>query len=463
MKVAPGVETAFSSLSRTLHAMAQQTEAACLLETGAMYGKRLLLRPDSGDPIFAGFRPGVFSLYFGDAPIAHFDREGRWQRAFLAGTHYLKGLDGTVQAIDRVREEASLVLKRRTLSYAEATDLDAQIRALALGALDEFNAGRLARQTPPAPTSVVSDDELRDTLEQVAGWDAAAWFAHRERHVATYGPLPILPPDAQAAVVLQATLGHVGGIAFGLGAAADHAVRTPEEFADHARAVRRLLGGRLLQSRTAFLAGADALRQVPETVAAYFEAVAAAFPIDAERVRRRGRNAPDADAHVEGIDAFLDDFTAPPAGWPDWRALCDRHLRRVTLGVESGAPEVRTLYRKHWKNDDLHALVTHLKDAGLGVGLMVLVDAGGIEHAGRHLSATAELVGTLPLGAGDLVSLLDASEVCDPALGPEETGFTPLTGAPWDGQQAELRQLLLPLRSERGVKVAPCSLEKQPW
>ena len=60
--------------------MAEQTEAACLLQTGAMYGRRVLLRPGSGDPIFAGFRPGVFSLYFGDDPIYHFDREGRWQR-----------------------------------------------------------------------------------------------------------------------------------------------------------------------------------------------------------------------------------------------------------------------------------------------------------------------------------------------------------------------------------------------
>src|SRR5690348_4085166 len=103
--------------------MALQTEAACLLDNGAMYGKRALFRPESGDPIFAGIRPGVFSLYFGDAPIYHFDREGRWQRAFVGGTHYLKGLDASVQAIDRVREGENLVLKRRGLGYAESSDL----------------------------------------------------------------------------------------------------------------------------------------------------------------------------------------------------------------------------------------------------------------------------------------------------------------------------------------------------
>ena len=57
------------------------TEAACLLEQGASYRRRIGLKPraTSGDPIFAGFKQGAFSLYFGDAPIYHFDLEGRWQ------------------------------------------------------------------------------------------------------------------------------------------------------------------------------------------------------------------------------------------------------------------------------------------------------------------------------------------------------------------------------------------------
>jgi hypothetical protein len=443
--------------------MAQQTEAACLLETGATYGKRLLLHPDSGcgDPIFAGFRPGVFSLYFGDAPIYHFDREGRWQRAFVAGTHYLKGLEGSVQAIDRVREGDNLVLKRRTLGYTEASDLDARVRATAIDVLDALGAGRLIPQRPPGSTPALSIDELRDALEQVVVWDAAAWFAHRERYVEAYGPLPFLPPDAQAALVLQATLGHEGGVAFGRAAASDHAVRTPGELAAHTGAVRRLLGRRLLQCRTIFLAGGDALRQGPETTRAYLETIAAAFPIDPESTRRRSRTTSDPDEPLAGIDAFLDDFTTPPAGWPDWRQLRSRHLRRVSLGVESGAQDVRALYQKHWVNDDLRTMVGELKAAGVGVGVLLLVDAGGIEHAAQHVAATAELVNELPLGTGDLVALLDANEVRDPALSAGALGFTSLLGTRWAAQQAELKRLLLPVRTQRGAKIAPYSLEKQ--
>ena len=60
--------------------MAQMTEAACLLHSGALYALRRGFRTPSGDDVFVGVKPGAFSIYFGDAPIYHFDLEGRWLR-----------------------------------------------------------------------------------------------------------------------------------------------------------------------------------------------------------------------------------------------------------------------------------------------------------------------------------------------------------------------------------------------
>src|SRR5438874_505924 len=99
--------------------MEHETEAACLLRTGARYTRRIGLRA-GGDLIFAGIKRGAFSLYHDDEPIYHFDLEGRWQRAYIAGVHYRKALDGSIDAIDRSREETGLVLHRRALSFAEA-------------------------------------------------------------------------------------------------------------------------------------------------------------------------------------------------------------------------------------------------------------------------------------------------------------------------------------------------------
>lgn len=440
--------------------MAHETEAACLLETGALYGTRLMLRPSQGDPIFAGFKPGAFSLYFGDEPIYHFDREGRWQRAFVAGTHYLKGLDATVQAIDRVREGENLVLRRRTLAYAESSDLDAQVRSAALDTLDALGSDDVERVEPPSRARPLSADSLRDILERIASWDASAWFAHREKYLAAYGPLPFLPPDIQNALVLQATLGHPGGLVFGGGTAASHYVRSETEFADHVRAVASLLGERVLQCRAVFLAGSDVLRRPVRDVIGYLEAIARVFPLAPPGDgRRRARDSNEAAPRLEGVHAFLDDPSSPRPARDDWRRYRELHLRRVSVGVESGDPSIRRLYRKDWRNDDLAALIGDLKDAGIGVGLIALVGAGGAEHAERHLEATADLINALELGPGDLVSLIDADEIRDPVQGPG--GFTPLTGPRWADQQTRFKQALLPIKTRRGAKVAPYSLEKQ--
>ena len=152
------------------------SEAACLIEQGATYRRRVGLQPSPGhgDPIFAGFKPGAFAVYFGDAPYYHFDLDGRWQRAFANGTHFLKALDGSVQSIDRVREGPSMVLKRSTLSCARASDFDSQVRSMALALIALLETGQLARIEPTAPrATAVAPDELRDFLKTISRWDTA--------------------------------------------------------------------------------------------------------------------------------------------------------------------------------------------------------------------------------------------------------------------------------------------------
>jgi hypothetical protein len=418
--------------------MAHVTEAACLLESGAKYPERIGLRPSNGDPIFAGFKQGAFSLYFGDDPIYHFDLEGRWQRAFVAGTHYLKGLDTTTQAIDRVREGDNLVLKRRTLSIAEASKFDARVRATALELIAALDAGRLDRVSPPPKAEPLDFDKLRRFLEQVARWDASAWSSHRTEYDATYGPLPFVPPHGINAILLQATLGDESGRSFGGGQGGEYHVRSPEEFEEHVRRVFRLLGRRVEQCRDVFLAGSDVLRQPPDAVSAYLERVPAAG----------------------AIQAFLEDFRAPRPDRATWQRWSELNLRRITLGVESGDPGIRGLYGKVWQDEDLQTLVADLRASELIIGLIVLVGAGGAEHAGRHVEATADLIQSLDLGPGGFAALVDAHELCDLEQGPA-LGVTPLSLQARLDQLATLRERLGSRRTGRKVKVVPYSLEKQ--
>ncbi|MBX6312990.1 MAG: hypothetical protein IRY99_08765 [Isosphaeraceae bacterium] len=439
--------------------MAHETEAACLLRSGALYAQRLGLRSASGSLIFAGRKRGAFSLYCDDEPIIHFDLEGRWQRAFLGGVHYLKALDGTVAAIDRVREGPSLVLHRRALDFAATSDLDASIRSLALDLIERLNSGHLAVIPPPEPAQPITTEDLLDLLERVSRWDAAAWFAQREKYLDTYGPLPFLPPEAQQSVLLQATLGHARGLAFGGAVPAEFYARTGPEFEQHARIVTGLLGRRILQCNAVFLAGPDVLRQPLENVEAYLRTIAAVFPLDRGPAPQRPRDLPEDRPSLGGVVAFLDDFTPPRPDRGAWDRLRALGLRRVSLGIESGSPRVRALHGKAWGDESLRTLVSDLKEAGISARPVLLIGAGGRAFAEDHVKASADLLNSLPMDREDIVYLVDAAELVEPSTCDPETA--PLTGPARAQQLSELKQRLAPLRNLRGAKVVPYSLEKQ--
>lgn len=431
--------------------MAHVTEAACLLQSGALYGRRLGLRPGAGDEVFAGFKPGAFSLYFGDEPYFHFDLEGRWQRALVEGIHYLKSLDNTVQAIDRVREGTSLVLHRRTLGPAEARALDERIRTTATGLRDAFLTGKLATLPPPAASRPIDRDDLVDMLGRIGGWDVAAWSDHAALHDATYGPMPFLPPDCQHAVVVQATSDPSGRVGFGRADQPRRDELAAADFPGHLARVNQLLRGRISQCRSVFLAGPGALRRPMGDVLATFDAILSAFRVDPSAPRPRAADFDDRNHTLDGIHTFLDRFEAPLPDRDGWRELRTRHLVRVHLGIESGDPEIRARFGRTWANAELRDLVADLKAAGLGVGVIVLTGLEG----DAHVEATAALLESLTLGAGDLVSLVDAAQFGGEAgegLRDESGRFE---------QAAALKSSLATVRSARGFKVANYSLEKQ--
>ncbi|MHB1560278.1 MAG: hypothetical protein ACYC61_22735 [Isosphaeraceae bacterium] len=433
--------------------MEHRTEAACLLETGALYRERVGLTrsDDPGGLVFAGFKQGAFSLYFGDEPIYHFDREGRWQRAFLDGRHYLKGLDGKVYAIDRPREGANMVLHRTKLTPGQTAELDERIRRVAVDLTATIGSGRLQRHEPPAGSvRPLGNAGLLEFLARIGRWDAVAWKAQDDRYRAIYAPLPFLPPECQNAVVVQATKGRRTAGIFVASPAGEPLIRTPEAFEQHTCEVAGLWGKRLLQARVVYLSDSTVLHQPAEWVNQYLEAIGRTFPIRAEVEPGMAR--------IDGVHLFLDDFRGLEIGPGDWRGFIERGLVRLNLGVESGFPETRSFYQNAWSDDELRATVVAAKAAGLGISVLTFVGAGGVRYAEDHVASTARLLASLDLARGDFVFLLDENELGERRV--DEAVFEPLRGAAWSDQQSRLKKALEPLRA-RGIKVLPYTMEKQ--
>ena len=322
-----------------------RTEAACLLEQGALLppADRPQTAWDRGRSDFRRVQArGIFPLFWRCADF-HFDLEGRWQRAFLENIHYLKGLDATIHAIDRVREGPNLVLKRRTLRRPRPPTSTPRVRSTALELIAGLDAGSLGRIESTSPQAQpLGSDDLRAFLERIGSWDSAAWLAHRERYVRTYGPLPFLPPECQNAVVLQATLGHATGVGFaGARRRTGHRhARSPSLTATHTTWPRSGAGGSCKaitcswREATCFINPSRRSRPVTN-------AIGQTFPIE-PRTREAPRIAPDDQTSLVST-ASTRSWTISPVR-PDrdgWRDLAARGLiadqPRGRIGRPGGA------------------------------------------------------------------------------------------------------------------------------
>jgi hypothetical protein len=165
---------------------------------------------------------------------------------------------------------------------------------------------------------------------------------------------------------------------------------------------------------------------------------------------------------LDGVYALLDRPDTPHRA-EDWARLAAAGLRHVDIGVVSGSAGVRALHNVPWDARNLTALIEALHAAGVGVGLILPIGAGGLGHDDAHRRDSAALLSTLPLVAGNIVYLIDLHELAgDGTAGAlSSRGATPMDDASRVAQMAALREDLRPLRADRKVKIVPYSLDKQ--
>lgn len=411
------------------------TEAECLLRSGAMYRNRVGLLPSlgGGELIFVGAKPGGVSIFVGDAPIYHFDLEGRWQRAYLDDRHYLKALDTSVMAVERVREDKNLVLVRRTLPFEEAVDVDARVRDAAIDLAERVALGKAQAVAPPADISTFPTGELLDFLDRVAAWDASAWFRHRERFSKVYGPWPVLAPDAAQPIVLQASVGQRFSPGLGGKPGHEHLALSVDEFRAHVAAVGELWGRRIEQTREIQLAGPDVVARPAEEVEALLQTIARALPMGEPNSRSARR-----------IRAVVEEGQGPPSHpLAVWKRFRELRLSRVDIAIESLAPSVREQLGRPETPWDVATLWATLGEAGLERGLILLTGLNSPEH----LTLAIRFLEGLDLQTSDLIALLDAREmgsVSEPLLLDPPAALQ---------QRLEFKQAIEPLRQRHRFKV----------
>jgi radical SAM superfamily enzyme YgiQ (UPF0313 family) len=355
-------------------------------------------------------QPGATVLSPARDEVLSLDLEGRPRTYFVRGRTYKRSLASELFG----RRTVAGVRRRWRVPDAEATGLFARAAEVVATASAEAGAVVPSARRP----------EFVARLERARSWTPDRLRAERERFLATYAPIAILPPDQYGAVVLQASFGCSWNRCTFCSFYQDRAfeVRSTADFAAHVSGVRGLLGRDAAARRGVFLADGNALVLANARLQPIFEAARAAFP-------------------GQPLAGFVDVFSGERKPASDWRELRELGLARVAIGVETGHDPLLAYLNKPGGADQAATFVAQLKAAGLAVQVILMAGVGGQRFAVGHLRDSARLLARLPLDARDVVYL--SPFVVQPgsayAARAEAEGLAPLSPTELTAQLADLR------------------------
>jgi len=341
--------------------------------------------------------------------VVSLDLEGRPVSWFREGSTFKRALGSDVvgrRTEGGVRRRWRLTADEATAHFARAHAVTAAARATASVFPDARGA------------------ELTERLDRALAWTPERLHAERDRFLAAYAPISILPPDQYGAVVLQATFGCSWNRCTFCSFYQDRAfeVRPTATFEAHVHAVQDLLGRDADARRSVFLADGNALVLANARLEPIFAAARAAFP-------------------ARPLAGFVDVFSGERKAPADWRELADLGLRRVAIGVETGHDPLLAYLNKPGGAAAAVEFAATLKAAGLSLSLIFMVGVGGRRFAEGHLRDSVRLLQQLPLDADDIVYLSPFVVQAGSAYAARAAteGLEPLTSDEERAQRAALR------------------------
>lgn len=398
------------------------------------------------DRLLIGETLGSYSLVISPQATLTFDRARRPMGFYENGLYTARGLNGQCLEKKWVWSDAQETRRHiRALSEPERDALKQRFLTLIslcrtkLPELGETNRLRYCVRGRETPADIFAMETFVDFLTQGV---QKAWTTDPAHFARVWRPIGILPPDQYLALVLQVT----EGCAWNQCAFCDFyhgrpsRVRSLDEIRRHADEAERFFGAALSGRCSIFLGDANAFQAPPELLIPVAEELAVRFPQLAE---------PQADG-IGGLYSFAEAERLAAWTQADLQALARAGYRRAYLGVETGSNDLRRALRKPATAETVAASSLKLKSAGISVGLIVLLGAGGHENADAHVRETAELLRDINLGPGDLLyfSPLIAGPGTSYAKTSTRWGWTPLTDSRLFAQRREI-EAQVPPRGER--------------
>ena len=275
----------------------------------------------------------------------------------------------------------------------------------------------------------VDEDEVTEVIDRVFDMNYWRLEVDADRFRKIYLPISILPPDQYLSLVLQPVIGCPYNKCSFCTFYRDRRfrIRSVDEFREHVAMVRDFMGRGVLIRKKVFLADANALIADTDLLYEYMDVALEYLDHDS----------------IEGFYAFTDYFHKPK-GIDELRKLRRKGLKRVYIGLESGSDDVLKILNKPGPSSKAVEYVKLFKKAGINVGVIVLIGAGGREYYDEHVQKTAEVLNMMPLDGRDIIYLsrLKVREESPYRYLSLKYGLTSLTMEEMDRQISDLTRKL---------------------
>lgn len=369
------------------------------------------------EPPKVTLRPHLLTVWQDVWHGQQYDRSGR-PVLIRDGRHTLKRtMDGRVQSVytppDSERAGfAGILRQRRWLEESERAAVWDHAQTMARSAAAAMSRGDLPLEVAPSQMAHADEAgraEASRWLQTVLSLSLEDLEADRRRFASLYKPITILPPDQYGAIVLQLAEGCSYNKCTFCTFYRDRPfrIKPPDEARRHIEQVLDFLGPGRSNRRQVFLGDANALIIPQHTLRRLMELVNEFFEVAPPGLAPGERAVWDWDhpLGVHGIHSFMDSFGLQWKSRADLKELADLNLRRVYIGLESGHDPLREFLGKPGLASEAAQAVADLKSAGLSVGLILLVGAGGAQFREPHLRESVALLKAMGLGRDDLVYL----------------------------------------------------------
>ena len=337
-------------------------------------GKQILQIQQEGLTLEAriSWKPEAYSIAYNKDIVYTFLRDGRLFSAFIKGNFYQRGLNN--QILHKGRKPITGQRFRLPLETLQAQNLMQRIHS-EVQSLYQTRLNDL-------------DSEPGEILRSILAWNPERLAQDGQQFQSIYAPISILPPDQYLSIVLQLSLGCSYNRCNFCNFYKDRAFRIKDlkEFETHVQAVHTFLGASNTLRRGVFLADGDALMTPQKRLVGAIEILRRYYP-------------------KLPLYAFMDAFRPGIKSLQDWQELKALGLKRVYFGIESADPQLLRFLNKPGTPDATLSEVQTLKAAGISLGLIFMLGAGGQEYAVQHREASLQWLQKISLDRDDFIFL----------------------------------------------------------